>query len=131
MTLIGGAELCGFWGFFEASYGNPDTPKPYATVTPSKVGGALLPFPCPRCGECSQSLACPKLREHFHDTRRGQGHYFCPKCGERFYLDLQGIPLEVEVTPGMECAPARMTRGKVTRTIGIPVKANGLDVLGA
>lgn len=107
---IAGATLCGFFGLFEIDYGDPHTLEPYATITPSRVGTALLPFRCPSCREVPQALACPKSRECFYDRRRGRGNHWCPLCGCRFFLDLRGTALPSALPAGADVAPSRVNR---------------------
>ena len=83
------------------------------TITPSRVGNALLPFRCPRCKEIPQDLACPVAREHYKDPRPG-GAYHCPRCGCRFRINLQGTPLDSTLPAGAEVGPSRVERAGKT-----------------
>lgn len=88
-----GTPVIGFHGLFEEDYGDPQTPKPYCRVTPSRSGSTLLPFSCPRC-HSSIDFSDSKNREAHHDTRslngKRQNNHFCPHCGLRFYLNEKG-----------------------------------------
>jgi hypothetical protein len=95
-TYLPGPSVCGLYGFFESDYGCPDTPAPYARVTPSKVASALLPFHCPKC-KSTIDFSNPVRREHYHDTRVVDGkqnnNHWCPACGNRFVINNVGQPL--------------------------------------
>lgn len=128
MRQIAGPELCGFWGMFESSYGDPATEEGMPTVTPSFVGNSLLPFRCPSCAEVPQDLACPKTREKYRDTRPGRSNHWCPLCGARFRLDERGTPLATALPAGAVVGPSRVERsGAVTWQDRPPL---GLSVLG-
>lgn len=89
LPYLPGRPVSGFHEAFEAGYGDPRSPTPYPIVTPSRIAGAMLPFPCPRCGgvvDFSDGTA----RERYRDGRPGRGNHFCPHCGARFYLALDG-----------------------------------------
>ena len=103
MRLISGPALAGFWWFFEDSRGDATTPEPYQTVTPSRVGKSLLPFPCPKC---SDSIEIVDL---VTDARPGRGNTWCPKCGWRFHLNRQGAPLATSLAAGAVVAPAMVS----------------------
>jgi hypothetical protein len=94
---IPGPTVCGFHGMFERDFGDDTTPKPYARVTPSRVGGALLPFHCPSC-EAVVDFSDPARREHHHDSRETASgkndNYWCPSCSHRFYLNTKGKPFK-------------------------------------
>jgi hypothetical protein len=94
---LSGPSICGFFGLFEADYGDPSTPYPYCRVTPSRIGSALLPFKCPRC-EKAVDFTNPDTRECYHDTRKigtkQRNNYYCPCCGCRFFLNLSGMPFK-------------------------------------
>lgn len=92
--------MCGLYGFFETDFGDPETKQPYKRVTPTRVGDALLPFHCPRCKKVID-FSNPERRSHYHDTRVLDGNkrdnYFCPACGNRFFINKQGQPLSGRV----------------------------------
>jgi hypothetical protein len=108
-TYLPGPTVCGFHGLFEGDYGDPSTPTPYPRVTPSKAGSVLLPFHCPEC-DFVIDFSDRDGREHYHDTRetkRGKrDNYWCPSCGARFLLNLNGKPFEGTLTNGI--APAEV-----------------------
>lgn len=111
---ISGPTLCGFWGMFEEDYGTP-TGDILPIITPSFVGSSLLPFRCPGCKTVAQELVCPKTREYFHDRRMGRDNYWCPNCGLRFRLNLQGSPLSCDLKSGAMVGPSRVNdNGVVT-----------------
>lgn len=86
MHYLSGIPVVGFVGLFEARYGDPDTPRPYCRVTPSRVGSAILPFRCPRC-RAAIDFTDPAVRDAHRDARDpGRVNHFCPRCGLRFYL---------------------------------------------
>lgn len=109
-------QNCGFSHshYFEAGWGDPSTPKPYVTITPSFVGNSLLPFRCPNCKRPAQELACPKTRKKYHDQREGRDNYYCPECGYRFKIDLAGTPLASTLKAGATVGPSKITRGGKT-----------------
>lgn len=127
-VLLSGPVLLGFSEFFDRAYGCPKTPTPYPKVTPSKVGGVLLPFPCPYCGEVKSAVVDPKTRLGYWDRQRG--HSWCPACNKRYVIDSKGRELEEGLPEGATHAPALVTRGDKTEVIGLPV-ADGLNMLGA
>ena len=89
-TYLPGPVVCGFYDCFEADYGDPETPKPYARVTPSRVGKALLPFHCPSCGQVVDFTDSERLAAYRDDRNKARVNYFCPSCGARFYLNEAG-----------------------------------------
>jgi len=95
-TYLDGPPLCGLYGFFEADFGAPDSPKPYPRVTPSRVGGLLLPFRCPCC-PATIDFSDPKNRADYCDPRPLRGNHYCPRCGARFLLNTDGQPLDGEL----------------------------------
>ncbi len=99
-TFLPGPSVCGLYGYFEEDFGDPDTRSPYARITPSRIGAALLPFHCPRCKQVVD-FSTPEQREHYHDTRvldgKKRDNYFCPSCGNRFFLNMAGQPLNGRV----------------------------------
>lgn len=99
-VYLPGPTICGLHGMFESDFGCSESTTPYPRVTPSRVGAALLPFHCPRC-ESVVDFTDSKQREHYHDTRvvNGKQHdnYWCPACGQKFFLNRRGQPLKGEV----------------------------------
>ena len=112
---IEGPILCGFSELFEEHFGNSNTPEPYVTVVPSFVGNSLLPFSCPKCKRPAQELACPLTREKYHDKRVGRDSYWCPACGWRFNIDLNGTKLPCSLKAGAEVGPSLVKEGERTR----------------
>ena len=108
--LLPGPAVCGFWGLFDADYGDPSTPRPYPRVTPSALGGVTLPFRCPHCKRIRADFADGAEREKYHDARDGHGNYWCPDCGGRFDLALPGAPLAAALPAGSVVAPSRVER---------------------
>ena len=106
--LISGPSLCCFFGTFESDFGNETTDALHITITPSFIGNSLLPFRCPHCAGVPQALACPKTRKKYKDTRPGRSNYFCPLCGCRFKLNLQGTPLPSDIKAGAKVAPSKI-----------------------
>lgn len=104
--LIDGPVLLGFAALFDRAYGDPSTPKPYATIAPARVGDTLLPWPCPRC-EAVQST-CQKSRDEYRDPDRG--HSWCSSCGLRYNLDINGVPLDDGLPAGVTNAQPRVMR---------------------
>lgn len=107
-TLIQGPSLCCFWGLFEQDFGDPTTESPMRTITPSFVGNSMLPFRCPRCKDVCQDLACPLLRDHYHDQREGRDNHFCPRCGCRFKISMSGMPLPCAIQTGADVGPSKV-----------------------
>lgn len=110
-NLISGRPLLGFWFMFEQCYGDPETESPMRTITPSCVGGALLPFRCPRCQDVARELASPKTREWYRDTRKGRDNHFCPSCGCRFKINMEGMELPCALEKGAMVAPSKVECG--------------------
>ncbi len=108
MNLIQGRPLLGFWGIFEGCYGDESTESPMRTITPSFVGGSMLPFRCARCKDVCQDLACPVTREHYKDTREGRDNHFCSRCGCRFKIDMAGTPLPCALSAGAVVGPSKV-----------------------
>lgn len=97
-VYLSGPPLVGLYGMFDADYGDPDSPRPYPRVTPSRAGALMLPFRCPRC-PATVDFSDPARREDYHDTRPLPGgarrdNYFCPRCGVRFTLNDRGQPMK-------------------------------------
>jgi hypothetical protein len=100
-NCLSGPSVCGFYGAFESDYGDDSTPRPYARVTPTRVGSALLPFNCPSC-DSKIDFSDAKRRESYHDTRVlgtvKKDNYWCPNCDARFVLNKKGITLNGPVS---------------------------------
>lgn len=126
-TLIPGPVLIGFADVFDASFGDPKTPRPYPKVTPSRVGDTLLPFPCPHCGAVRSAVIDPKKRGGYYDSERKFS--WCPSCQGRYVVKPEGTPLQRALPPGAMYAPALVERGGEVETLGEP--EDGLDALGA
>ena len=99
-----GDVLLGFASLFTGSYGDPLTPRPYLTVVPARVGGALLPFPCPSCGEERPEPVDPVRWSDYAD--RVARHSFCPSCRVRYVVDFRGAVLLAPLGAGARSAPA-------------------------
>jgi len=128
-VLIPGPVLVGFSEFFDRSYGDPRTPRPYPKVTPSCVGGVLLPFPCPHCSAAHSAVIDPKTRLGYFDKERDFS--WCPSCQGRYEIIPEGQPLIGALPAGATHAPALVERrGKKTELVGM-IGADGLDSLGA
>jgi hypothetical protein len=127
-VLVPGPVLIGFGDVFDASYGDPRTPRPYPKVTPSRVGNVLLPFPCPHCGAIRTAVIDPKTRNTYRDADRGFS--WCPSCQKRFIIDPAGTPLTKALPAGATYAPALVDRGGKVETSTDPVK-DSLSLLGA
>lgn len=127
-VLIPGPVLLGFATMFDQSYGDPKTPRPYPKVTPSCVGGVLLPFKCPHCSAVRSVVIDPKTRLGYRDTERGFS--WCPACTKRYDICLEGTPLKKPLPAGATHAPALVERGDKTTVVGLLVD-DGFEVLGA
>jgi len=128
-VLIPGPVLVGFSEFFDRSYGDPRTPRPYPKVTPSCVGGVLLPFPCPHCSAVRSAVIDPKTRLGYFDKERDFS--WCPSCRGRYEIIPEGQPLIGALPAGATHAPALVERrGKKSEIVGL-IGADGLDTLGA
>jgi hypothetical protein len=108
-ALIPGPPLLGFADAFDGAYGDPETPRPYPRVTPARVGGALLPFPCPHCGAVRSEAVDARRRLWYLDEERG--HSWCPRCRGRYILNTEGAPLPAPLPAGATYAPAAVDRG--------------------
>lgn len=135
MQYLPGKPIIGFWGLFEADYGNPKTPTPYVRVTPSAEGRQLLPFRCPACKESLHEFCHPVSREHYHDTRKislnerlaiRRNNYWCPVCGFRFYLKLSGMPHTGGEYPASKVEAFGVKNGKITLIGAITQDGPGL-----
>jgi hypothetical protein len=127
-VILSGPVLIGFGDIFDRSFGSDRTPRPYPKVTPSSVGGVLLPFPCPHCGEAKSDAVDPKRRGNYRDKERG--HSWCPACQGRYIVDTAGTPLIGELPAGATCAPARVERGGKVEVLEAPVE-DGFNAIGA
>jgi hypothetical protein len=129
--LLPGRVLVGFGVLFESSYGDPATPTQadgsYPKVTPSRLGGLLLPFPCPYCEAVRPVSVHPRKRQGYQDEERGFS--WCPSCQGRYVLDAEGAPLATPLPAGSEGAPAVVERDGKKTVVGLP--ADGLNDLGA
>ena len=127
---IHGPVLVGFDLLFDRSYGDPSTPRPYPRVTPTAIGGKLIPFPCPHCGAVRPALLHDKRGPGYTDHDRGFS--WCPACGGRFVLDRRGRALARKLAVGAEWAPALVERkGESPRLVGGHDPFESLVVLGA
>lgn len=149
-----GPSLIGFFGLSEADHGDPRTPLPLVTITPSVVDGHVLPFRCPRCKKVNRRFGDPSYREKYHDTRTEtldgrrfrRDNYWCPACGFRFKLDLAGqavtrlLPPEtvapstvVRTLPSGEVLRERQDDTTLSTVLGWFFRGHqtGVDVLGA
>ena len=82
--LLPGPVLLGFADLFDAAYGRPCAASEIPLVTPTAIGGALLPFSCPHCGAVRPQMATAQGRAEHSDPQRG--FYFCPACEGRYRL---------------------------------------------
>jgi len=126
--LISGPVLLGFASVFDAAYGNPKTPRPYPRVTPSHVGGVLLPFPCPHCGAVRKEPVDRKKADGYRDKERGFA--WCPACRGRYVMNRDGVALVGALPKGADAAPAFVERDGARDVLALRVE-DGLDVLGA
>ena len=123
-----GKPLIGFSSLFDASEGDPRTKRPYPKVTPSCIGGVLIPFMCPHCTAVRSAVIDPKTRLGYYDKEREFS--WCPACRGRYVIDPKGTPLEDALPAGATHAPALVERGEVTEVVGV-IEDRGLDMLGA
>lgn len=119
--------LIGFSELFDAAYGDPKTPRPYPRVTPSCVGGVLLPFPCPHCGAVRTEPVHRNKSNGYRDHDRG--FTWCPACRGRYVMNRSGTPLIGALPAGADCAPALVERDGKTEQLA--PRDSALDVLGA
>lgn len=124
--LIHGTPLVGFLEAFEESCGRPTPNMPI--ITPSRVGGVLLPFACPHCGAVRSETVDRGKRKQYTDKERGFS--FCPVCLGRYIVNLEGMPLAEALPAGATSAPARIERGGKVEVLD-GAKESGLDLLGA
>lgn len=126
--LLPGPVLIGFADLFDRSYGDPRTSLPLVKVTPSCIGGVLLPFTCPHCGAVRSAVIDAKTRLGYYDKERGFS--WCPTCRGRYIIQPKGRPLEKALPAGATHAPALVERGDTAELVGLAT-ADGLDMLGA
>jgi hypothetical protein len=126
--LIPGAVLVGFAELFDRAYGDPRTPRPYPRVTPSRLGGTLLPFPCPHCRAVRDVVVDPRRRDFYHDAARDFS--WCPACRGRYVIDRKGMPLARALEPGARAAPARIERDGSVEFLDVEAES-GLSLWGA
>lgn len=128
---IRGVPLLGFATAFTEINGRDDTPLPLPVVTPSRMGGILLPFACPHCSAVRSEPVNPRKRRLYHDDEGGFS--WCPACRCRYVLILQGLPLAAPLPAGAESAPAQVVRNGVTETTAArpPHFTDSLNLLGA
>jgi hypothetical protein len=125
--LLPGPVLIGFSEFFDRAWGDPLTERPYPKVTPSCVGGVLLPFACPHCGVVKSAVIDPKTRLGYWDQDRDFS--WCPACQKRYVIESKGTPLKSALPAGATHAPALVERVGKTEVVGL--LEDGLHVLGA
>lgn len=126
-VLLRGPVLIGFQELFDDARGDSHTPRPYLTVKPALVGGALLAYPCPHCDAVRPEMVHPQRRFNYRDETRGFS--WCPACRKRYILDDKGAPLSTELGVGATYAPAIIERDGKVVLIEKPV--DGLNTLGA
>ena len=127
-ALIPGPVLLGFADLFDEAWGKPGA-GPIPVVTPTAIGGALLPFACPHCGAARKAAVDPRLREGYRDPWRCFS--WCPACRGRYRLNTDGGPLPAPMLPGAKAAPAQVAVGRASYvTCDLP-RAGDLDLLGA
>lgn len=128
--LLAGPVLLGFADLFDAAWGCPCSPAKMPTLTPTCIGGTLLPFNCPHCGAVRPVMTDPKKRDAYRDPWRD--FYWCPACQGRYRLDTVGAPLAAPILPGARAAPARVTIGGAAYLVGVQgVPGDDLDLLEA
>jgi hypothetical protein len=125
--LIPGPVLVGFSALFDQAHGDPRTPRPYVKVTPTAIGGMLVPFPCPHCGAVRSAVIDPKTRLGYHDKERDFS--WCPACRKRYVINPKGAALVGALPPGATHAPALVERAGISEVIGL-IENNALDELG-
>lgn len=125
--LLSGPVLLGFADLFDAAYGRPCPPSEIPTVTPSAIGGAALPFPCPHCGAVRPQMVDKEARAEYADPERG--FFFCPACEGRYRLGASAS-LPAEVHPGDAAAPCRVALGGASWIVMMNSMADDLDFLG-
>ena len=128
-ALLPGPVLLGFGALFDADWGRPCKPSEIPTVTPTTIGGQVLPFPCPHCGAVRPQMADPRARAEHRDPVRG--FCICPACQGRYRLDPAGMPLPAPLQVGARCAPCRVTVGGVSWILDMNSEADVLDFLEA
>lgn len=126
--LLPGPVLLGFADLFDAAYGRPCAASEIPLVTPTAIGGALLPWPCPHCGAVRPQMATAQGRAEHSDPQRG--FYFCPACEGRYRL-APGAPPPVAIAAGAHAAPCRVELGGVSWIIDMNRLADDLDFLEA
>ncbi len=122
-VLISGPVLLGFAMAFDECYGEPGNGLP-PIVTPTAIGGVLLPFACVHCGQVRPepvSVHASKYRDPI------RGHSWCPSCNGRYLLDSKGVPLSNELECSATHAPA-LINGKSQSKL-LP-SMSGLELLG-
>lgn len=126
--LLPGPVLMGFATLFDAAWGNPCPPGGIPAVTPTIVGGAALPFPCPHCGAAVlQAAGASSMRRAYHDPVRGFS--WCPACGGRYRIDAAGAPPGRAIEAGAAAAPCRVRLGGVSWILDMNSLADDLDFL--
>lgn len=127
--LLPGPVLMGFAIDFDQAWGRP-CQGPIPVITPTRLGGVLLPFPCVHCGEVREASVDPKQREGYRDPWRE--HFWCPACHGRYRLNSVGAPLAAAMLPGARCAPARVECGAAAFLIGVcGVPGSEIDLIEA
>jgi hypothetical protein len=105
LPILQGPVLVGFDELFDRAYGDPETPRPYAKITPTRLGKTLLPFACPSCDGIVDTSTIDK-----HTDKR-RGFSWCPHCRKRYVLNDKGVV-------GVICAPARVEIGGKCFVVG-------------
>jgi hypothetical protein len=114
--------------FFEESRGSARTAKPYPKVSPSRIGGALLPWACPHCSEVKPAMADARKRIGYTDESRGFS--WCPACRGRYIVNERGTALVGALPAGATVAPALVERNGVVKKL-LPASTAALDLLGS